>query len=206
MPNRLSVLIVLVNLFLVSPSFAADEWLTMEPATAQTYGKHLAELFSKIKEQQIKVEPTPADSMGLLLGTEGIILVPAKLAEDELGKLVESETGAPLGYLLLSPRFNPLEAGKKIDAAKLRTVQYEDDGDTKDATALILAVRHVEGDDWRLYVYGADRKPLLDVKFFEADDELDKKLAMRVQDVKDGKGTLVVTVMKKYEASIEIGQ
>ena len=141
------------------------------------------------------------------LGQEGIIVVPGKpLDEQDLQKAVESETGAPLAYLFLSPRFNPLESGKKLDAKKLRTVEYDANGEKKEATALILSVRHVEGDEWRLYVFGADKKPLVESKFFEADDEKDKRLVIRVQDVKDGRGTLVVTVMKKYEASIEIGQ
>jgi hypothetical protein len=192
---------------LFATSVLAEDMKVMETDTAQVYGQHLSALFEKQKDQQVKVEPAPADACGLVLGREGIVAVPCKqLDEQELQKAVESEAGAPLAYLFLSPRFNPLESGKKMDAKKLRSVEYDADGEKKQATALILAVRHVEGDDWRLYVYGADKKPLFDTKFFEADDESDKKLDIRVQDAKDGRGTLVVTVLKKYEASIEIGQ
>ena len=56
-----------------------------------------------------------------------------------------------------------------------------------------------------MYVYGSGKKPLIDVKFFDAEDEKKGPMALHVQDVSDGKGTLVVTAFGKYEASFEIG-
>jgi hypothetical protein len=207
MQKKQVVLAAVCCLFLLSPAFAADEWLTLPRDEAQLFGKLLTGIFAKVKDQQIKVEPMPSESLGLIFADGGIIFVPSKHFDElEAGKHVESETGVPLGYLFLSPRFNPLEKGEMIDPQRLRTIQYEDEGRAKNVTALIVAVRNVKKDDRHLYVYGSDKKPLFDIKFFEADDELDNNIAIRVQDVADGKGTLVITVLKKYEASIEIEQ
>lgn len=186
------------------PSYA-EELSVMEADTVQGYGQYLSDKFAEVKGHQVKVEPNMAAASGLVLGNEGIIIVPTKIEDNEENPAVETESGGPLAYLFMSPRFNPLESDSKIDAKKLRTVQYEDDGEVKEATCLILAVRHVEGDDWRLYVYGAEKKPLLDAKFSDAEQAKDRNLTIHVRDVKDGKGTLVVTVLKKYEAAFAIG-
>ena len=188
----------------VLPSYA-EELSVMEADAVQGYGQYLSDKFTKIEGHQVKVEPDLAAASGLVLGGEGIILVPTKIDENGDTSALETESGGPLAYLFLSPRFNPLASGSKIDAKKLRTVEYEDDGESKEATCLILALRHVEGDDWRLYVYGSEKEPVLEAKFAEAEQVKDKNLAFHVKDVKDGKGTLVVTVLKKYEASFAIG-
>lgn len=192
---------------LLAVSASAQELTVMETETAREYGKLLSDQFAKTEGQQVKVDPSATEAAGLLLGGDGIIVVPSKkLDSDKVAPAVESETGAPLAYLFISPRFNPLDSGKPFDRKKLRTVKYGgDNGQEREATSLILTVRHVNGDDWRLYVYGADKKPLIDAKFFEADEPKDINVGIHVTDVKDGKGTLVVTVLKKYEASFEIG-
>jgi len=129
------------------------------------------------------------------------------LKEGETDEAVHTEQGAGLAYLFCSPRFDPMIDGKKIDAKKLRTIKYNDDNGTeKTATCLILAVRNVEGDDWRLYAYGADKKPVIDAKFAEAGEVTKGNLAIAVKDAKGKKQTLVVTLFGKYAADFTIGE
>ena len=110
-----------------------------------------------------------------------------------------------MAYLFMSPRFNPIINGKQIPQEKLRTLKYRSGGDEKTATCLILSVKHIEGDDWRLYAYGADKKPVIDAKFKEADEEVDGLLHITTKDVKDDKAAFVVTLYGKYSASFSIG-
>jgi hypothetical protein len=184
----------------------AEDFSVADVGTAQGYGAYLSEKFEKLDGHQVTVEPHAAEAIGLLAGDEGIILVPTKgVIDGDEDPAVENEQGAPLAFLFMSPRFSPRLANKKIDEKKLRKVQYESDGEVKDATSLILAVRHVEGDDWRLYVYGSEEKPLIDTAFSEADEVKDSNLTVDVTDIEDGKSTLVVTIFKRYKASFEIG-
>jgi len=196
-----------------SPAFA-EELKKMDADTAGVYGRFLSEQFAKVKDLQRKVEIDLEKAVGLTAGGEGIILVPTKkLKKGKEHPDAKTKQGAALAYLFLSPRFNPLKDGKSYESKKLRTVVLEG-GDRKiTATALVLALRHVKDDEWRLYVYGSEEKPLIDVRIFEADDDqkgsgqnkTNTPLDVHVQDVKDGKAALVITVYGKYEASLPIG-
>lgn len=184
----------------------AQQLQPMEPGMAQAYAKHLADEFAKVKDTPVKVDVDASKAVGLVDGREGIIIVPVKgLKEGEVDKEVYLDRGAGLAYLFLSPRFNPVINGKVIPADKLRTVKYDDEGEEKEATCLLLSVRNVDGDDWRLYGYGAGQKPLVDTRFIEAEGGSEGDLTVSVKDAKDGKQTLVVTLFGKYSAEFAIG-
>lgn len=198
---------------LSSSSAFAQELVAMEPDIAQGYGGYLTGLFEESlkgskQEPQVKVEPDPTKAVGLLDGQRGILLVPSKSLgnTEEPDPAAQSEAGAGFAYLYMSPGYNPRIDGKLIEQQKLRTVTYMDDnGQEKPATCLILAARQVSEDDWRLYVYGAEKKPLIDSKFADAEEEKPGPASLHVADVKDGQGTLVVTVLTRYAAKFQIG-
>jgi hypothetical protein len=203
----------LVNTILV-PSLAAAALLLggagqafsqqmrgMDAGTATAYGTALGGQFSKTEGLQLKIELDLSQASGLQDDNTGIILVPAKgLTEEALPEAGKAESGAPLGYLFLTPRFNPLVDDRPPADEQLRVIDY---GDGR-VTSLILTARHVGGDEWKLLVFGAEQKPLIEAPIYPADESGPGTLSMRVEDVQDEKGTLVLTVFGKYEASITI--
>jgi len=108
-------------------------------------------------------------------------------------------------YLFMSPCFNPLVDGKPCPAEKLRRLKFTDgEGNEREATCLLVTAKHVDGDDWRLYVFGADKKPLIDSRFGESLENAKGNLAIHVNNAKDHKANLVFTVFNKYSASFDI--
>ena len=73
------------------------------------------------------------------------------------------------------------------------------------ATCLLLAVRHVGGDDWRLYVYGAEKKPLIDVPFELAERPDSGPVEIDVENTSLSGGTLAITLFGKYKAGFKVG-
>lgn len=204
---RKCVLLSMIALLSVAPAARADELEKIDPEITQQVSTHLLELFNKeTKEPQVKFEGNPEKAVGLHADRDGIIMVPIKtLKEGSPDKAVETENGAGICYLFMSPKFNPLVEGKPVDAKKLRTVKFQDrDGNDREATALLVTVKHVEGDDWRLYVFGADKKPLIESRWGTANDNAEGDLAMAVTGAKDKKANLVFTLFNKYSAAIEI--
>ena len=102
----------------------------------------------------------------------------------------------------------PVIDGKAADVKHLRTVSVNDeDGVKRTIFVHLLAVRQVADDDYRLYVYGADKKPLVDARFSEGTGSELEPVAVRVKDADHGKkqGTVVVTVFGRFEASFRAG-
>lgn len=193
-----------LGVMLIASSARADELNEMGPEIAQGYGKFLTELFSKADGLQVKFEVDTDKAVGLVREDEGIILVPRKGLKDgdEPDPAVGTEKGAGLAYLFLSQRFNPTIDGKPVDGAKLRKLKLPDE---REATALLVSVRRVGDDDWRLYVFGADAKPLIDTSFAGAADNKGTGINVKVRDPKNGIATLVVNLFGKYEAGFPIG-
>ena len=186
----------------------AEELQPLSAETSQTYAKHLVELFEKEnKERPAKFEVDPAQATGLHVDQDGIILVPVKsLKEDVVDPAVESANGGGLCYLFMSPCYAPMIDGKPIDDKKLRRVKYKNgQGVDQEAICLVVTVKHVGGDDWRLYAFGAENSPVVDAPFGESTETIDKPLALRVSGAKDKKANLTLTVHKKYSASFAIG-
>ncbi len=206
-------LLVMACLTLLSTSSpgrlsAAEQLGDLDSWTAQEYAQYLVEKFAKVEGQQVKVDANADAAIGLAAGREGIILVPVRgLGDGEEHAEVHTEKGAGLACLFLSPRFNPIVNGKQIPQDKLQSVKYTDDnGNEKLATCLLLAVRNVGGDDWRLYAYGKDAKPVVDAQFSEAEEQAEEPIAMVSRDANESGATLVLTLFGKYAANFKIGQ
>ncbi|NOY41113.1 MAG: hypothetical protein GXP26_04660 [Planctomycetes bacterium] len=205
--NSIKAALASLVLLACSPVAVAENLSGLDASTAQTYAQHLVEKMADVEGQQVKVVADPTLAQGLGADGEGVILVPAEgFKEGEENPEVHTEKGAGLALLFMSPRFNPVIEGKPIAQDKLHTISYSDgDGEEKKATCLILAIRNIAGDDWRLYAYGKDAKPLVDSKFGESFAESEGPLAIDA-DTTDEESSLVVTVFGKYSASFEIGQ
>jgi hypothetical protein len=182
----------------------------MDADTAKEYGGMISGLFAKtLKDPQLKMEGDVDKAVGLvnLTTREGIIAIPVKnFKEDRENKAVETDTGMGFCYLFVSQTFNPLIDGKPVDAKKLRTVKFSDaDGNERSATCFLCSVKHVDGDDWQLYVYGSEKEPLLKSPFGEAGDAPKADLALTIQDPTPDKGQLVFNLFGKYASSITVG-
>ena len=201
------VCVTLITLVGFESVIRAEEMKQMPPETCQLFAKHLSELFEKQHaERQVKFEVDLTKAVGLHADQDGIIAVPIKgLKEDNVDPAVESENGAGLCYLFLSPCYSPMIDGKPIDAKKLRRVKFNHgDSDEREAICLIVSVKHIGGDDWRLYAFGAEKAPIIDSHFAESTEKVDNAMAMRVTGAKDKKADLAFTLLKRYSASFAI--
>jgi hypothetical protein len=187
----------------------AGDLAQMSPESCQRYGQHLSELFERENgERQVKFEVDPTQATGLHEDQDGILVVPIKgLKEGEIDPAVESENGGGLCYLFVSPCYTPVVDGKPIDSKKLRRVRFKNgQGDDREAICFVVTVKHVGGDDWRLLAFGAEKTPVIDARFSESQENVDRTLAIRVSGGKDNKANLALTLYKKYSASFAIGQ
>lgn len=190
------------------PLSAAEKLAELDSWTAKEYAQYLVEMLAEVKGQQIKVDADAEEAFGLAAGSEGIILVPiAGLKEEEEDADVHTEKGSGLACLFLSPRFNPIVDGKQIPQEKLLTIKYSDDSGVEQlATCLLLAARNVAGDDWRLYAYGKDAKPVVDAPFKMVEHQTDKPIAIAVKEAGENDATLEFTLFGKYGANFKIGR
>lgn len=209
MNRNIGVYAVVMALIGFGSDSRAGEMQPMSPESSQRYGQHLSELFEKENgERQVKFEVDPAQATGLHEDQDGILIVPIKgLKEGEIDPAVESENGGGLCYLFLSPCYTPVIDGKPIDGKKLRRVKFKNgQGDDREAICLLVTVKHAGGDDWRLFAFGAGKSPVIDSRFSESPENVDRTLAIRVSGAKDNKANLALTLHKKYSASFAIGQ
>lgn len=188
---------------------AEDSPLTeMDPDIAKEFGGKLTEVFTKtFKDLQVKIEADPEKAVGLLNPNvqQGIILVPLKgFREDREAKDSEKDRGVGLCYIFLSPEFTPLVDGKPATDKQLRKIKFKTEEAEKEVTCVVCSVKHAEGDDWQLHVYGAGNDPLSKSSFEEATDAPKADLALTIKDVKDNKATLVINLFSKYCVTIPI--
>ena len=185
---------------------------TMEPQKAQRAAEMLTEKTAKIESPQVEIEADPSQAVGLEFKKEGILAIPQKGLDEsakEENSDARSEQGAGLAYLFMTSAFSPVIDGKPVKAEKLRTVKIADrQGNERTVTCLLLAARRISEEDWRLYVYGAEKKPLADVPFEEVETETPDAGPLRI-DVEntsqsEGTGTFAVTVFGKYKAGFKV--
>ncbi len=193
-------------LFVIFPTLlAAQELDTVQGEEAVKWGARLAKLAAKIEKPQVKIDPDPDRTNGVHVpDTLGLMVVPQKdLKEsEELAAKFKEDAGAAIGYLF-AYRVAPVIDGKTPDAGHLRNLKVTDDeGAEHSVHVFLLAVRQLAGDDYRLYVYGSDAKPLVDAKFSEGTGPGPEPVAVHVTDTDHQKqqGTVVVTLFGKYQA------
>ncbi len=195
---------------LVVPMIRAQGVEEIPEEAATKYGGLLAELADKIVEPAIKVTADASKAKGVHVPEKmGLLVAPQKdLKEsEELAAKFKEEKGTPIGYLFLY-HVTPIAKEKKIAADQLWDVTVTDEeGTTRKINVLLLAVRQLADDDYRLYAYGKDKQPIIDAKFSEGAGGSDGPVAVSVRDTNEQthEGTIVITVFGKYEATFRGG-
>jgi hypothetical protein len=180
----------------------------MDPDIAKEYAAKLTEqLHKEHKDLPVKIDPDAEKAVGLTNAdtNEGILLVPLKGFREESEGPKETEGGRGLGlcYIFSSPSYVPAVDGKPADPKKLRTMKFKDgEGNEHETVCLVCAVKHGQGDDWNLLVYGAGKEPLSKSSFEEATDAPKADLALTIKDASANKATLVINLFGKYCVAI----
>jgi len=185
----------------------AEDLQKIEGEVAKLYAKHLTELFQKdIKDAAVKFDVDADLASGVHAGQDGILMVPMKgLKEGEINPDVEKEHGAGLCYLFLSKCYQPMLDGKPIDASKLLSIKHIDgSGESREAFAVIITVKHVDGDDWRLFVYGKEKQPLLKQPFGAGSGDGTGLVELKADAPQNNSSNLTFVIAQKYAASFAI--
>ncbi|NOX55645.1 MAG: hypothetical protein GXP27_14645 [Planctomycetes bacterium] len=185
----------------------ADALEPIEPDDAQEIAQVLVEAAQGIKNPPLKIDADPNNAFGLKYENDGIMIVPIKgLSEDmpeERTKDTESEKGLGFALLFFSEKFAPLVGGKPVDSKRVAILKVtDDDGNERQIKCLLLSARKIFEDDWRLYVFGTQNKPLIETPFVSSDqpEEEGELISLRAEDVEGHEGNLVIRVFGKYEA------
>jgi hypothetical protein len=197
---------------LVLPVLAAvvDGLEPIEAELAHRFGKLLSDEADKISKPQIKISADADKAVGLHVPQKvGILVVPQKELKEseELAEKFKSDKGASLAYLFLY-NLVPVIDGQPVDASRLRTVELADDeGNRHKVYVMLLAVRQVSEDDYRLHAYGHEEKPLVEAKFSQGTGPGAEPVAVEVKEVNEAthQGKLVLTVFGKYQAGFTCG-
>ena len=137
----------------------------------------------------------------------GMILVPADgLNEDD----AEMEIGdsVPLALLFTSAPILPAIDGRLIDRDRLHSVAFTDDeGDEHEVNCMMLIVKRIAEEDYRLYGIAKATAPLVDARFDEGEGPGQTPLAIEVKDIDEESETaaVVITVLNKYQAAFRAG-
>jgi hypothetical protein len=199
---------VVLSLLAMPVAVQAEDLDRIPADMAQNIGAQLVEKAAELDKLQVKIEPDSQKANGVHVPKKiGALIVPQKdLTEsEELAAKFKVEAGAPLALLFLY-HIVPVIDGKALDANKLRSITITDgEGVSHDVQVIPLAVRQLADDDYRLYGYGTDAKPVLDVKFAEGTGPGDEPVAVEIKDVNHStrQGTVAITVFGKYQATFK---
>ena len=198
---------VVVALLVPVISVSAQELTKIDSEKLQPVAQQLSKEAAKIEKPQVRIEADPANAVGLRYKKDGIIAIPQKgLKADSISNAANTETGAAFAFLFMSESFAPVVDGGRVDDSKLRTVKLTDNqGNERTIKCLLLAVRQISGDDWRLYVYGSAKKPLVEAKFSARTTGVTQPILLKVDDVQGSEGTLKVLIFGKHQAGLRIG-
>lgn len=200
--------VTVVGLALCVSSAPGQGLERIDSQKARNVAESLVQKVAQIETPQVRVQPDASQAVGLTHKEEGILVIPKKgLVEDakEGNKEVNTQQGAGLGFLFMTSAFRPIVDGKPAGADMLRTVKVVDgQGQERTVTCLLLAVRQISEDNWRLLVYGSGKSPLVNVAFDEAQRPNSGPIAIDVEDVSDSEGTLAITVFGKYKAGFRV--
>lgn len=203
-----SIALVTLALGLGAARMQDDEALQpVDGDFARAIGEKLAQEAAGFEKPRFKIDADSAKSVGLHVPDKlGLLVAPQKDLKEGETEGYAGETGKPLGYLFFY-NMAPTVDGKAVDLARLHVVKFSnDEGKSFTIPTLLLSVRRVADDDWRLYAYGKEEKPIIDAKFSAGSGPGDKPVAVQVKDVDGRKDTLVVTLFDKYQAAIPLAR
>jgi hypothetical protein len=203
-----TVVAVFACLGLFVLSVHAQELERVEAKVAHKMAKQLCAQAKRLKNQQLHIDPDVTRAEAVHRDRDAaLIVVPQqglKENRNDNAEVVKTDPGAALGYLF-AYHLVPVIRDQPVPAKQLRRVTATDDQGTQvELNCMLLAVRQLEGDDWRLYVYGAEKRPLLEVPFTESSGSETAPLSVACKNVQGVDGDLVLTVFGRYQAQFKV--
>jgi len=154
-----------------------------------------------------------AKAVGVVAGDDekqlGMILVPAKgfIDEDEAPEL-EVGGSAPLALLFTSPSIVPVTGNQRVSRDRMHSVTVTDsEGKEHKSNCMVLIVKRIAEDDYRVYGMGDSNAPLIETRVTEGEGPGDAPFAMEIKEIdKESKtASVVITVFGKYQAAFRAG-
>lgn len=198
---------IALALLVLAPVQDDEEFKPLEAEWAHAIAEKLATEAAGFEKPRLKIDPDSAKAVGVHVPDKrGLLVAPQKELQEGAAEGYAAETGKPLGYLFLY-QMAPKVDGKPVDPARLHVAKFtNDEGRVFTIPTLLLSVRRVAEDDWRLYGYGKEEKPILDAKFAAGAGPGDKPVAIQVKELDGRKDTLVLTLFDKYQASFPLAR
>ena len=198
---------VIVVLAMTASLPSAQDIEPMPADTAQEIGEVLVKAVAKIDKLQVKIEGDPTKAVGVAVPEErGILLLPQKGMNEKKTPDMTVANGVPMALFFSSETIVPIIDGKLVDRDRLHRFTVTDgEGNERKINCMLLTVRKISDEDYRLYGFGTAAKPLIDVKFSEGKGPGAKPLAVEIKDVEGYTGSVVVTLFDKYQAKFRGG-
>jgi hypothetical protein len=188
----------------------AQDFEAIPAELGQQLANRLSEDAARIEKLKFRVDADGEKANGFHIPQKtGALVVPQKELKEseELSAKFKMDPGAALAYLFIY-HLVPVVDGKRVEANQLPSVSFtDDDGGKHEVHVLCLSVRQLSEDDYRLYAFGQDAKPLVDAKFSEGTGPGPVPVAVELKEPnkETRQGKLVVTVFGKYQASFPVG-
>lgn len=171
------------------------------PEMAQRFAKLFVGQAAKETDVPFKADADPTKAVALKHGDAHAMVIPAKdLSEDALGKA--GKEVVPVGQLWLRHLVPNLE-GKQTSEDQLRIVHVEVNNQDHPLPLLLLGVRK-GADGPELVVYGKGKDVLAHLPLKKVDNKQDEPIDLGAKDVQEGTGTLVVTILGKWQADLPV--
>jgi hypothetical protein len=195
----------MVGLAVATSAAMAQDVRPVPQETAQVLGKLMAKAAAGIKKPQVEIEGDPSQTMALAVmeANGGILLVPQKGLNEEKMPDMTGKNGAPLALLFSSTKLVPVIDGKLIDRDKLYSLNVDDGRGISEINCILLSVRRVSDEDYRLYGFGKAAKPLIDAEFTGGDGPGAQPVTVRIKE--GNPAQVMVTVFGKYQATFPGG-
>ena len=188
-----------------------DEEVDIEPIPAEVV-REIAKVLLDAAPVDFAGDPSQAVGVGAEDDEEdeglGMILVPAEGLNEDDADMELGET-APLALLFASAPILPAIDGRLIDRDRLHNMSVADDeGEKHDVNCMMLIVKRIADEDYRLYGIGRDAsEPLIEARFDDGEGPGQTPLALEVKDIDEESETaaVVITVFNKYQAAFRAG-
>lgn len=193
---------------LLAVSVYAEDFERMEAKVAHKMAKQLCQRAKRLENPQVHIDPDVTQAEGAHRDQDaGLIVVPRHGLKDDLNQnanMAKKDPGASLGYLF-AYHIVPVIRDKSVPVKELRRVTVADDtGKQVQVNCMLLAVRRVTDDNWRLYVYGIEKRPVLDVPLQTISGSETAPLSVACKNVRGFEGDLEVTVFGHYRAKFKV--
>jgi hypothetical protein len=171
------------------------------PEMAQRFAKLFVGEAAKETDVPFKADVDPTRAVAIKKDDAHAMVIPAKdLSEAGLDK-AGSEI-VPVGQLWLRHLVPNLD-GKRTPEDQLRIVHVKVNDEDHPLPMLLLSVRKGAGGP-ELVVYGKGKEALAHLVLKKTDAKQDEPIDLGAKDVQDETGTLVVTILGKWQAALPV--